>query len=204
MVVIAWQRFPLARLVLDVAEEAASRAHGNAAPVTSVIALKQILVATDFGEASEAAFAYGRELARAFGATFHVVHVVEDITGRLSGLPNAPEAYIDFGRWQRDAVDAAEADLEKLVSDEDRKVLGATTAAVLARSAPQAILEYANDHRVDLIVAGTHGRGVIGHIVMGSVAERLVRLARCPVLIVRHPEHDFVLPDALQTVAKQA
>ena len=169
-----------------------------------MISLKQVLVAIDFGEASTAAFAYGRELARAFGAKLHVVHVVEDISGRLTGLPNAPEAYIDFGRWQRDAVNAAEAELGKLLSDEDRRKLGATAVAVLARTAPSAILEYAREHGVDLIVAGTHGRGVIRHLVMGSVAERLVRLAPCPVLVVRHPEREFVLPDALQVVAKPA
>jgi universal stress protein A len=169
-----------------------------------VIALKEILVATDFGEASEAALSYGRELARAFGARLHLVHVVEDISGRLSGLPNAPEAYIDFGRWQRDAVDAADAELQKLLSDEDRRKLGASAVAVLARTAAPALLEYARDHGINLIIAGTHGRGVLAHLVMGSVAEKLVRLATCPVLVVRHPEREFVRPDALQVVAKPA
>jgi nucleotide-binding universal stress UspA family protein len=172
--------------------------------VTPVISLKQVLVATDFGEASNAALSYGRELARAFGAKLHVVHVVEDISGRMRGLPNAPEAYVDFGRWQRDAVNAADANLRELLSDEDRRVLGATTAALLARTPSPAILDYAREHGVDLIVAGTHGRGVVGHLVMGSVAERLVRHAPCPVLVVRHPEREFVLPDALQVVAKPA
>jgi universal stress protein A len=169
-----------------------------------VIALKEILVATDFGEASEAALSYGRELARAFGARLHLVHVVEDISGRLSDLPNAPEAYIDFGRWQRDAVDAADAELQKLLSDEDRRKLGASAVAVLARTAAPALLEYARDHGINLIIAGTHGRGVLAHLVMGSVAEKLVRLATCPVLVVRHPEREFVRPDALQVVAKPA
>jgi nucleotide-binding universal stress UspA family protein len=49
---------------------------------------------------------------------------------------------------------------------------------------------------------GTHGRGAIAQILMGSVAERVVRIAPCPVLTVRHPEHEFVLPDALVAVAK--
>jgi nucleotide-binding universal stress UspA family protein len=169
-----------------------------------VISLKNVLVATDFGDVSEVALSYGRELARAFGAKLHVIHVVEDISGRLSGLPNAPEAYIDFGRWQRDAVNAAETQLNTLLSDEDRRTLGATAVAMVARTAAPAILTYANEHRVDLIIAGTYGRGVLGHLVMGSVAERLVRLARCPVLTVHHPEREFVLPDALEVVAKPA
>ena len=49
---------------------------------------------------------------------------------------------------------------------------------------------------------GTHGRGGVAHLLMGSVAERVVRTAPCPVLTVRHPEHEFVLPDALVAVAK--
>ena len=169
-----------------------------------VISLKNVLVATDFSESADAALAYGRELARTFGATLHVVHVVEDISGRLSGLPNAPEAYIDFGRWQLDAVAAGQEKADKLLTEEDRRQLGATAVALLARTEAPAILQYARDHRIDLIVAGTHGRGVFGHLVMGSVAERLVRFAGCPVLVVRHPEREFVLPDALQTVAKSA
>lgn len=169
-----------------------------------VISLKNVLVATDFGDSAESALAYGRELARTFGAKLHLIHVVEDISGRLSGLPNAPEAYIDFGRWQRDALNAAYENLNARVSDEDRRVVGATTFAVVARVAAPAILAYAREQHIDLIVAGTHGRGVIGHLVMGSVAERLVRHANCPVLVVRHPEREFVLPDALQTVAKTA
>jgi nucleotide-binding universal stress UspA family protein len=51
--------------------------------------------------------------------------------------------------------------------------------------------------RIGIIVMGTHGRGVMAHLVLGSVAEKVVRTAPCPVLTVRHPQHEFVLPDAL-------
>jgi nucleotide-binding universal stress UspA family protein len=74
---------------------------------------------------------------------------------------------------------------------------------VLTASSPaQAIVEYAKDHEIDMIVIGTHGRGALAHLVMGNVAERVVRLAPCPVLTVRHPERDFVRPDALAVVAQ--
>ena len=63
------------------------------------------------------------------------------------------------------------------------------------------IVSYAASAHIDLIVMGTHGRGPVAHLFMGSVAERVVRTASCPVLIVRHPEHEFIRPDALQTVA---
>ena len=88
-----------------------------------------------------------------------------------------------------------------LLSDEDREKLGARAAVLTATSAADAITAYARDNRVDLIVVGTQGRGGVARLFVGSIAERVVRLAPCPVLTVRHPEHEFVLPDALQTVS---
>jgi len=65
-----------------------------------------------------------------------------------------------------------------------------------------AIVDYAREHEIDLIVMGTHGRGALAHLMMGSVAERVVRLAPCPVLTIKHPEHEFVQPDVLVAVAR--
>ena len=53
---------------------------------------------------------------------------------------------------------------------------------------------------IDIILMGTHGRGMMAHLLMGSVAEKVVRIAPCPVLTVRHPEHEFIQPDALVSV----
>ena len=64
------------------------------------------------------------------------------------------------------------------------------------------IVEYAELNHIDLIVTGTHGRGAVAHLLMGSVAERIVRTAPCPVLTVRHPEREFVVPDALVAIAR--
>jgi universal stress protein A len=61
------------------------------------------------------------------------------------------------------------------------------------------IVQYAKDHDVNLVIVGTHGRGPVSHFLVGSVAERVVRTAPCPVLTVRSREREFVLPDALQT-----
>ena len=66
-----------------------------------------------------------------------------------------------------------------------------------------AITEYAKTANIDLIVMGTNGRGAVAQLLVGSVAERVVRTAHCPVLTVKHPEHEFVLPDeVLQTTAQ--
>ena len=64
-----------------------------------------------------------------------------------------------------------------------------------------AITQYATDERIDLIVMGTHGRRGMAHLLMGSVAERVVRTASCPVLTVHHPEHEFIIPDMVAPVA---
>jgi nucleotide-binding universal stress UspA family protein len=72
----------------------------------------------------------------------------------------------------------------------------------LTSAAPAlAIVEYASANGIDLIVVGTHGRRAVAHLLMGSVAERVVRTAPCPVLTVRHPEHEFIRPDTLVAAA---
>lgn len=189
----------LARLLLsEASEDREPRSRRSPFRLYTVIALKQVLVATDFGEASDVALRYGSELARKFGANLHVVHVIEDYLSRANALPGVTESYIDWGRWQAESIAAAERDLTVLVSDDERVSGKATVAAFVSGSISRALIEYAREHKIDLIVAGTHGRGVVGHLVMGSVAERLVRYAPCPVLTVRHPEREFVMPDALQ------
>jgi hypothetical protein len=60
------------------------------------------------------------------------------------------------------------------------------------------IAEYAKAESIDLLVIGTHGQGMLGHLLMGNVAEKVVRIAPCPVLTVPHPEHEFTQPDALK------
>lgn len=163
-----------------------------------MIALKSILVATDFGEASAAALAYGRELARCFGATLHVLHVADDVYVRLGG-----DAYMAvLPELQKDMEAAAHKQLDELLVDDDPNPLPVKKAVLTSSATSAAVVQYARDLGIDLIVVGTHGRGAVAHLLVGSVAERVVRTAPCPVLTVRHPEHDFVLPDALATISR--
>jgi len=166
-----------------------------------VIALNHILVATDFSEAADVALAYGRALARRFGATLHVLHVVEDWGARFAEFP----IYIDdLGRLRIEEEAAARARLHMLLSEEDRQALPAKAVVLTSTSPAATIVAYARDAmpRIDCIVMGTHGRGAVAHLVMGSVAERVVRAAPCPVLTVHHPQHEFVLPDVVTTTAR--
>jgi nucleotide-binding universal stress UspA family protein len=165
-----------------------------------MILLKQILVTTDFSEPSEAALAYGRELARTFGAQLTVLHACENIAARAYGADGFVFAEPEL---QRDVETAARKQMDALLSDEDRNVLHAQSVVITANSTAASIVNFARETNTDLIVMGTHGRGAVAHLLMGSVAERVVRTAPCPVLTVRHPEHDFVVPDALVAVPAQ-
>lgn len=162
-----------------------------------MIAIKKILVATDFGPASDSALRYGRELARGFGAALHVLHVTEDLFVR------AMDGFAAISRQiQEDIERAGRKQTEELLGDDDRRELNARAVTVTSNSPAVAIVDYAKAHTIDLIVLGTNGRGAVAHLFMGSVAERVVRTAPCPVLTVRDPEHEFVLPDALVAVSR--
>jgi nucleotide-binding universal stress UspA family protein len=165
-----------------------------------MIALKKVLVATDFGPASESALRYGRALARGFGAALHVLHVTDNVFIRAMdgyGYTAIPP------QVQEDLERAGRKQTEGLLDDEDRRELRAVAVTVTSTSPADAIVEYVRTHGIDLIVMGTHGRGAVAHLFIGNVAERVVRMAPCPVLTVRHPEHEFVLPDALVAVRKE-
>jgi nucleotide-binding universal stress UspA family protein len=161
-----------------------------------MIKITNVLVATDFSEPSESALNYGREFARTFGATLHVLHVVEN-----SMMLVGPEAVgVDFAKLQSELESRAENTLNRIVTTEDREQLKAVTKVRAGSSPAFEIAGYAKTEGIDIILMGTHGRGVMAHLLMGSVAEKVVRIAPCPVLTVRHPEHEFIQPDALETV----
>lgn len=156
-----------------------------------MIAIKNILVATDFSEPSGVAMAYGRDLARNHGARLHVLHSVEDVTLRVAvdgGL---------IGDLQGDLEAAARRDLDALLRPDDRNELNAVGAIATGVNPAETIVGYAKANSIDLIITGTHGRGGLKHLLLGSVAERVVRTAPCPVLTVRAHERDFIVPDAI-------
>ncbi len=157
-----------------------------------MIALKKILVATDFSEPADAAVDYGRAFARTFGATLYLLHVVDDMYVRLGG-----DAYAAvLPDLQEDVEREARQRLSRIAAQDDPQSLR-VEAVITSGATAQAIVEYAEKENVQLIVVGTHGRGGVAKLLMGSVAERVVRTAHCPVLTVRRPERDFVMPDAV-------
>ncbi|MEO7192408.1 MAG: universal stress protein [Vicinamibacterales bacterium] len=162
-----------------------------------MFAINHVLVATDFSECSTAALEYGRALAQRFGARLHVLHVVE--TRMTAGF--ATEAYLNTSpELQIEIEQAGRIRLDQLVSAEERAV-GARAVLRTLETPAHAIVDYAASEHIDLIVIGTHGRRGLSHLVMGSVAEKVMRTAPCPVLTLRHPERDFVTPSPVSEAA---
>ena len=155
-----------------------------------MISPKTILVPTDFSDTSEVALNYGRALSETFKSSLHVLHVVSD----ADLGPGAAELW---GFSPRDLLDRWEADarrrLDELCPEADRKTLRMQVVTRVGKPFVE-VVHYAREHDVDLIVIGTHGRGAVQHALLGSVAEQVVRNSPCPVLTVRHPEHEFVMP----------
>lgn len=155
-----------------------------------MLAIKTILVPTDFSEASEAALKYGKALAEAFGSSLHLVHVVEDLLAHAW----AAEVYVASMPSLREEIEKEATErLGAMLTDQERQRLRATTE-VIAGSPFIEIIRYARTHDIDLIVLGTHGRGPVAHMLLGSVAEKVVRKSPCPVLTVRPAQHEFVMP----------
>ncbi len=160
--------------------------------------IKNILVATDFSETSEAAVVYARQLAHAFGSTLHVLHVAGNVMATAVGA----EGYtVDFPGLQREVEESAQKQLDALITEEDRRTLSAKAIVLTSNSPAQAVVSYAKDAHVDLIVVGTHGRGGVPRMLIGSVAERVVRTAPCPVLTVRQAVAESALPEVEQVAA---
>lgn len=155
-----------------------------------MIQLKRILFPTDFSPLAKAAQEYACELADKFGAELHVLFVAQELTI----LPIDPTStLVDRATDMGQVVASAQSCMERcLPADwEGRHKVKKT---VLVGSPIVEIVRYARENEMDLIVLGTHGRTGLTHVLMGSVAENVVRKAGCPVLTVRAKGHQFVMP----------
>jgi nucleotide-binding universal stress UspA family protein len=153
------------------------------------ITLRHLLVPTDFSDASRAAVKYGVAFAETFGGTLHLLHVPETVTGADPLALEIPE---------RSTIERA---IEASAWDQLRRVLTPNEQARITvelwiewGSPVDEIIRYAKEHAIDMIAMGTHGRGGVERLLLGSVAEHVVRHAPCPVLTVHNREREFVRP----------
>lgn len=148
------------------------------------LSIKRILAAVDFSETSDKAFDYAMSLARVFEAEVVALHVVHD---PIVYAPTTGQEWRDeFERTIKKKLDAL---LNRHTCE------GVEVSSVIKQGgAWLEIIEYAKAENCDMIVLGTHGHGPVQHMLMGSVAEKVVRKAKHPVLVVRPDQHHFVMP----------
>lgn len=155
-----------------------------------MIELNRILLPTDFSEYSKPAVDYACALADKFGAELHLVHVLQDL---VATVPEPGLAFPPPGDYMKELQTAAEAALQKILDPEWEK--GKAVVRETRQGPPFVeIIRYARENDIDLIVMGTHGRSGLAHVLLGSVAEKVVRKAGCPVLTVRPSDHQFAAP----------
>lgn len=147
--------------------------------------LTRILLPTDFSDTARFALDHACELASRFDASVHLLHVVPDPAMQTWAVEAMPVVSDLAERWKADA----ERRLEEVRLDGLQ-----TVRAVRIGHAFVEILQYAVDNAIDMIVMGTHGRGPVEHLLLGSVAEKVVRKAPCPVLTVKQAGHVFIMP----------
>ena len=146
------------------------------------IAYRRILFATDLSDLSFAAWPHAIALAEKFGAELHAVVVLEE--------PYALAPYEQYGVLLQ-AVREVKPQVERRLLDrtKDRPASVKLTTAVLEAASPtKAIIDYATQQKADLVVVATHGRSGLTHMLLGSVAEKLLRTSPVPVVVVRPPK----------------
>lgn len=155
------------------------------AETSALLSIRKILVPSDFSSASDNAFKYALRFGQEFGADLILVHILEPaLAPTFVGLPGAPA-------FCEDERSLTEGNLRAWV--DSAQAAGVSAKLALRSGLPaHEIVEAAKDHDVDLVIIATHGHTGWKHFCIGSTAERVVRAAPCPVLVVREKEHDFV------------
>ena len=158
-----------------------------------MIKLGNILVPTDFSEYSEYALNYAIAFAQNFKARIILIHVTpsRDMDSIRQVSPYLQPGRLDDLLRQRESEDRKQ--LEEFIPPDLKKGIEVETVHKVGMPFVE-IIRTARERGVDLIVIATHGRSGVSHMLFGSVAEKVVRKAPCPVLSIRHPEHEFVMP----------
>jgi nucleotide-binding universal stress UspA family protein len=151
-----------------------------------MIKLERILAPTDFSEHSQYAIKYACELAKRFGAELGLLYVVPPPPAAITYGAPLPQEVTDRKIPAREELEKLEISDAEQIRQVVREIRTGTPFVEIVR--------YAKANDVDLIVMGTHGHTGIVHALIGSVAEKVVRKAPCPVLTVRPEGHQFVMP----------
>ncbi len=153
------------------------------------VQVEKILAPVDFSECSEHALDYALALAQLFEAELVLLHVVE-----LPFLPSYSMAGVpDLSLPVEQLEETGRQRMEKML-EECRESYPRVEADIRTGAPFVEVIDFARENEMDLVVMGTHGRSGLKELLIGSVAEKVVRKAPCPVLTVRHPEQSFEMP----------
>ncbi len=140
----------------------------------------RILVATDFSDLSAEAVQYAQSLAASYTSELILLHVIDDAPAlAMHTMELTTEVVI------RDTTHSAVHHLEQFVASHDVRCAGGVRTATRRGNPHEEIVKYADEEGVDLIVMATHGRTGLAHVLLGSVAEKVVQLASVPVLTIK-------------------
>jgi len=149
-----------------------------------MIEIRRVLVPTDFSDHSLASLRYGAELAEKFGAELIFLHVIQDLALVMpDAIMPTPVPVPDLTQM----TESAKIAVAELIAREKLGRLNPRTEIRFGSPSTE-IVAAAKDLKVDMLCQSTHGRGGLAHLLLGSVAEKVVRHASCPVLTVRSPE----------------
>lgn len=148
--------------------------------------MKTILAAIDFSDATPGVLETAGQLANVFGAKLTVMHVVEPEPS-YTAYGFTPDEFPAMHAFQQEARRRAQRRLDEVIAS----IQGDATDAhgVIAEGSPlHSMLEHVHKHAIDLVIVGSHGHGAIASLLLGSVAEGMVRKARVPTLVVPAPD----------------
>jgi len=155
-----------------------------------MIDLHRILIPTDFSKFSQVALNYASAFAEKFAAELYLLHVIQDLAVFIPDMITVAPPPVPTVEQMTKAVQDA---FDRLIKD-NRLERFPIHRDVREGTPFYEIVRYAKEQNIDLIIMGTHGHTGLTHMLLGSVTEKVVRKAPCPVLTVRHLEHEFVHP----------
>ena len=154
-----------------------------------MLKIERILCPTDFSDFSERAYDYASSLARHYHAELHLLHVVRPV---IIGYPEyaIPDSVNEFYGELREHAEEQLREFAKVRGEPGLQTIVTVEEGVVTES----IIDFARENSIDMVVMGTHGRRGFQRLTLGSVTERVLRRAGCPVLVVRRPVHGLVAP----------
>lgn len=164
----------------------------------SPLQVRNILIPTDFSDCADHALSHAVDIAERFGATLHILHVVNELDPEWYGLSDTQRGASDL----REKIRASAKERLQHRAGEDGRAgeVDTVVSLQLSFSVSSTIEEYVDQRAIDLVVMGTHGRRAVEHFSTGSVAEKTVRRVSCPVITVTEPAPWDADDDTIQDI----